>query len=611
MSGGAAAVLALSLVLRGWVASGGFFYLDDFVFTARAATHDAVDPSYLLEPYNSHLMPGAYLWVWVLTRLLPLNYGAVVVSSLALQALLGGLYFMLLRRMFGPTPVVLVPFTVLVLSPITLPADVWWSAALNQLPQQIAMVAVLLLHVDHLRTGRVSRGLAGVLALAAGLAFSEKTVLAVPLVFALTALFFARGDVVTRVRRTLADHRAVWVGYAVVTIPYAVYYLLRVPSPAREPGSGASILQLVMESFARAVAPGLLGGPWHWAQIGYAGALADPGPFATGIAVVLVSAVVAGSCLLRRDAWRGWSLGLGYALTNLVLLVGSRAAFIGPVIAGEYRYVTDVALVTSLALALALAPLAGRWQAGRPPALEVRPRVRRWLRSPGVAELVAEVPRVRRGPLVAAVVVALSVSATWSTLAYDRFWRANPAKDWVETAREDLSHASPEVVLADAYVPQDVAWALLGRYATVSHLLSPLPSPPPTLADGPTDDALFMLDDDGHLRRATVTGVTGKDGPRRGCGWRVEGRPVEVPLRRETAAFTWTVRIGYISSGTTDGTVTVGDGSTPVTFHDGLGSVFLRAEGPVDAVTVETDRQGVVVCTDDVTVGSPSPVAER
>ncbi|SES39865.1 hypothetical protein SAMN05216199_3317 [Pedococcus cremeus] len=606
----AATVLAIGLLLRGWVGWRGFFYLDDFVFTARAATHSVFDAHYLLEPYNSHFMPGSYVWVWVLTRLLPFNYGAVVVTSMLLQGVLGVLFYVLLRRLFGSHLLILVPFTMFVLTPMTLPANLWWAAALNQLPQQLALVGVLLAHVTYLRTGRTARGLVGPFVLLAGLAFSEKTLLALPLLLAFTVLFFAAGRPLRRTRDALVQHRIIWAGYAVVTVPYMLFYVSTVPSPARQPGTGASVVQLVMESFVRAVVPAILGGPWHWAQIGYAGALADPGPFACAVALVVLAGVVAGSCLARRGAWRGWALALGYAVTNLVLLVVSRAAFIGPVIAGEYRYVTDVALVAALGLALALVPLSGQWRAGRPATLDERPALRRWLDTDPVRELLDELPRPRAAAWIAVAVTALTVSAAWSTVSYDQFWRINPARPWVETARSELSGYTTPPVLADGYVPQEVAWALLGDYATVSHLLSPLPTPPRTLADGPTSDSLYMLDDRGRVRRAAVSGVSALPGPRKGCGWRIGAQPVTVPLQRSTLPFSWTVRIGYISSGTTKGAVTIGGTRTPVEFHAGLGAVFLRANGAFDEVRLETAGDGAVVCSDDITVGAPVPVQE-
>lgn len=601
------AILVLSCITRGWVAWRGYYYLDDFAFMAMAAHHSAFDLGFLLTPYNSHLMPGAYLWVWLLTRTMPFQYGGVVVVTMALQLLLDLGFYTVLRRLFGATPAILLPFAVFVLSPLTLPGTLWWAAAVNQVPQQLAMVAALLAHVAYLRTGRVRHGLYGVLALVGGLLFSEKTLLVLPLLAALTVLFFTSGSLPDRLRAVVLPHRRVWLAYGAVALPYAAYYLSHVPSPARHPGQGSAIVQLGLESLVRAVIPALLGGPWTWAQIGYAGALADPSPFACGVALVVAVAVVGGSCLVNRNAWRGWALAAGYGLVNLVVLVFSRAAFIGPTIGDEYRYVTDVSLVATLGLALATLPIVGRWHSGPVTAPTPRASFREWLGSPSVREVVAVLPRPSKTAVVGAATVALAASATWSTVGYDQFWHPNPARPWVQTASAAVASADPGAVLADGYVPEPVAWALLGQYATVGQLLSPLPHPPRTLASGPAADELVVLDSTGHLHRATVDGIPARKGPVTSCGWRLGADPVTIPLQRETLPFHWTMRIGYLSSSATSGAVTVGGHRTTVSFHPGLGAVYLTVDGAVSSVDVSPLRGHGTVCTDEVVVGNAVP----
>lgn len=603
----AAAVLVLALATRGWVAWRGYYYLDDFTFMAKAAHHPAFDLRYLLEPYNSHLMPGAHLWVWLLTRTMPLRYGAVVVVTLFLQAVLALLFHTLLRRLFGPSPATLVPFTILVLSPLTLPGTVWWAAAVNQVPQQLAMVAALLAHTTYWRTGRLRHGLAGPVALVAGLLFSEKTLLLLPLLAGLSLLFLTTGPALHRLRVALVRARWVWLAYAAVAAPYLAYYALHVPSPARHPGQGSSIVQLGLESLVRGVVPGLLGGPWTWAQIGYAGALADPRPFACAVALLVATLVVGGTCLATRDAWRGWALATGYGVLNLVVLAFSRAAFIGPVIGDEYRYVTDLALVAALGTGLATMPLAGRWRLAAVTRLSARDAFRRWLAGPGVREVVAELPRLSARSVATASTLALAASATWTTLAYDQYWHPNPARAWVRTASTQLAAADAGAVLADSYVPEKVAWALLGEYATVGQLLSPLRHPPRTLASGPAADRLYVLDSTGTLHLATVDGIPARKGPARGCGWRLAAAPVTIPLTRQTLPFRWTMRIGYLSTAATSAVVTVGGRSTTVAFHPGLGSVYLLVDGAVGEVSISPVRGAATVCTDEVTVGTAVP----
>ena len=46
--------------MSGWLGFRGYFYLDDFAFTGRAATNSVFDLHYLMVSYNSHQMPGSF-----------------------------------------------------------------------------------------------------------------------------------------------------------------------------------------------------------------------------------------------------------------------------------------------------------------------------------------------------------------------------------------------------------------------------------------------------------------------------------------------------------------------------------------------------------------------
>jgi hypothetical protein len=116
-----------------------------------------------------------------------------------------------------------------------------------------------------------------------------------------------------------------------------------------------------------------------------------------------------------------------------------------------------------------------------------------------------------------------------------------------------------------------------------------------------------VIDRDGRIRPAAVSGVSALPAPTAGCGWRVGQGTTTIPLQRATLPFTWTVRIGYISSRASPGVVTVGGSTTPVTFHDGLGAVYLPAAGAVTQVAIGGLDPGTTLCTDEVVVGAPVP----
>ena len=363
---GALLLAVLQTVLRGVLAYRGSFYIDDFGFTGRAARL-GLSPHWLFHEYNSHIMPGSFVWVWATTKLAPLSYAPVATVDIVLQAVIALQFYRLLRDLFGVRPAILVPYAVYLLSPVTLPAFLWWAAALNQLPQQLAIVLALRCHVAYLRTGRVRRGVLGVAAFVFGLAFSEKSLLIVPLVFGTTLLCFTGGGPVRRSWNTVVRHWRVWLAYLVVTLPYAIFYELAVPSPVRALPSGASTLGLVDVSFRDALLPGLLGGPWRWRAIGSAGGLANPPAVVSWIVLAAVLVFLAVTVARRRGAVFGWALAAGYGALNLALLDVSRATFIGPFIGHEYRYITDVALVATIGGALAMIPLrGGGWAAAEP-----------------------------------------------------------------------------------------------------------------------------------------------------------------------------------------------------------------------------------------------------
>ena len=520
LSPGSVQVVALGLiatqaVLRGWTCVRGFFYLDDFSFTGRAMEYPLWSSEYLLYPYNSHVMPGSYAWVWLSTHLFPLSWVPVALAMVALQALVSFVAYRLLVDLFGRRGWILVPLAVVTLSPISLPASLWWAAALNQLPQQLALVGVLLLHVRYLRTGRRAYAVGAAAALAGGLLFSEKSLLAGPFVLTLTLSFFTTGGLLHRIGQTLRRHWLVWLLYAFVSVPYLWYYVTRVPTPLRPPAPGHDSLELGLQSVFRATIPGLLGGPWHWAEIGFAGGLADPDAFFVVVSTLVVGLVVAATLVAHHGAAPAWGILAGYALLNLVLLARSRATLIGPIVGTEYRYQTDLALVAAVTIAFATMPVIGTYRLATPTPLRPRRGARTWL-AEQVMEPMRSVGLVGPGggaflPLVATGV--LVASSTWSTVTYDPLWVKNPARPYVTTLRAETAAMPDGTVLADGPAPDEVAWALLGPYNRLAHLSAPFMPPEQMLTVGHVGSSMALPDDSGRLGLASVVGVPAETGP--------------------------------------------------------------------------------------------------
>ena len=587
----AALLVLLQLGLRGWAAPQGYLSLDDFLFMGRSVSSESV-PHFLFTAYNGHFMPGSLLLVKAMTAIAPLQYWPVVVVSLVLQAVVSVLVYRLLVRLCGVRPAILVPFAVYLFSVITLPTFLWMAAWIQALPQQLAMVTALLLHVRYLQEGRRRDAFLAVLAVALGLLFFEKTVLTVGVLFLLTALYFTPGRGLASWWRALRNHGRVWVAHVALLAGYVALYFTRTSDSLSAPPSPTTVLDIVQSAVSDALLPAFFGGPWRWEPVGFSDASAAPGQAGQVVGFVLAAVVIELGVLVGRGAWRGLVvIGLYVAAVETLLILG-RGNLPNPFIGGEYRYLQDVALIAAISLALAfLGPRRSPVDLPAPESGELRDAVRRHLASPLV---------------VAAIVVALVASSTVSLLRFTDRWSGNPAKPFLANALHDAAVNKGAVVL-DTDVPRDVVWPLLGPYHQPSHLLSPV-HPDLHFNRLPADRPL-AFGRTGHLVRAQVQpGATNAAGPTPSCGWRLTpAAATTVRLKSKIFAWRWGVRLGYIASRA--GQVTARAGATTVTLdvHQGLGEVYWFIDGGPDRVTLTTTTPGLVLCTDEVTVGNIVP----
>ena len=160
----AAVLVAVQLLIRGVLAFRGYFYWDDLILVGRADTHSLLSPSFLFDDHDGHVMPGAFLVAGAITRLAPLTWVGPAISLVVLQllaslALLRSLYVML-----GWRPVLLVPLTFALFTPLGVPGFAWWAAALNSLPMLAALAWVCADAILLVRTGNQRYAATGVLA---------------------------------------------------------------------------------------------------------------------------------------------------------------------------------------------------------------------------------------------------------------------------------------------------------------------------------------------------------------------------------------------------------------------------------------------------------------
>ena len=612
VSRAAAVLIIVQTVYRGWLSSRGWFVGDDFAFIGRAQTMPLWSHDYLITDYNGHVMPGAFFIVHLFTSWWPFSFAPVVALNVVLQLATAVLFYRLLVMLFGARPGILLALGVYLFAPLTLPAFLWWAAALNQLPQQLAMVGALCLHVSYLRTGRTWRGWLGALAVAGGLLFSEKTLVVVVFIAALTVFYFGAGTPARRVLTAWRRHWPVWVAYLVVVIPYAAYYLTAVPTQARSGATSESVSELATNMIGHAVFPALLGGPWRWYSVSANAAVAHPTSVAVWASLIVAVAVISASILLAHRAVYAWILAGIYAAMVIGLLAASRGAVVGPIAGLEYRYSTDLGLIVALCGALAFLPLRGDFQRAEPQQLIRRSsataaltHLRESVATPEKETSPAPAASPLLGPI--AVVALLFVSALISNNGYERVWSDNLAKTYVQTARADIESHHGQLTIADVGVPDRVVWSLVTPGHMTSQLLGHSEPRPRFLQPGESSETLYIPDDGGHLRIAGVRGVNNAPGPNGACGWYVAADRTYVALAQPTYAWSWIVRIGYLASKNTTTDITVGDTTTHVAIRAGVHSLYVMGSGRFEDIAFAGLPTGTL-CTNDVQVGVPIPI---
>lgn len=592
------AVVVMLAVMAAWRASiysGSWFGADDFVYQSRA---HRLGLSWTLLDYNyqGQYMPGGFLLAALDERLAPLNWHLVVVEVVLLQVLAGWTFWRLLVTAFGASRLLLVPFGLYLLTPVTVPAANWWSASLNSLPllvvTPLAMTSALLL----LRTGRPRHAVAAALWTAVGLLFFVKALLLVAVLPLLVlALRHTTGE---RLSRAAVVRRCglLWLLLVPVVVGYGLLYFsapkYAVSGDLQVPGSISSLLSLYEVGLGHVLAPGLVGGPWRWVGTDAPTALSNVAFAPMLLSWIAVGATVLLACRVRRRGASVWLVLLVWACGDLAFVAVGRLNLLNSFLALESHYLADAMPLAWFAVAYSFLPVQG--EPGRP---------LRWERL----HLPQSVLRYRAA---AAVVVAslVAVSSLTSVHAFsqDRHSRQD-ARTYVETAARELKAAPPDLTLYDRDVPPSLLNGLFASEARTSKVLAPVipdrfgPRLFPVYAEHP-----YVFDDRGHLRTAKVGGVQLQTGPDRGCGWSVHGGPRTLPWASRVFDFSWALRIGYLASEDTDVSVAFGRSSRLLHLHRGLGQVIVPVEGAGDGMTL-TVGGTATVCVGDAQIGNVEP----
>ncbi|MFG1875103.1 hypothetical protein ACGFIV_09720 [Sphaerisporangium sp. NPDC049003] len=474
--------------LRVPILRGAYFIEDDLLFVGDAYEHELTF-DFLFRVHKGHLMPGALGLTWVESRLAAYDWLLVASVTLVLQALVAVLMFRLLWSLFGPRMGILLPLAVYLFCPLTIPAFSWWSAALNAVPLQLAMVLALAAQLRHARGEGTRHAWKALGWVVFGIAFSTKGVFVPLLLFALTTAYLRVDGTgwFTSVARELRGHWRLWGVHVLLMGGYTALYLSR---QYTAPGEGAAVpkpgvaADLLGTLLGRTLPTGVVGGPLSWGPVPSTGGMADPSTFLVAAAWTALAVLVGATLLYRRRAARAWLVVAVYVVAvDAVPTVIARGTALG-LVGAETRYVADAVVVFAVCLGLALLPSRGE-------------------------------PDPYRRPLPAGTVVPLVTGLaagaylTMSVVSIENFRQTlsgELVRTYLGNVRAALAKAPADTVIFSRPVPDSIVLPWNGSRRLSHHLLAPLASPALRArmrVPEPSDQAM-VFDDSGKLVPVSV-----------------------------------------------------------------------------------------------------------
>lgn len=581
---GAIALIGLHLVVRAILAFGGYFYWDDLVLVGRAGTQDLLSPGYLFDDHDGHVMPGGFLLGGLITRAAPLVWFWPALSLLLLQLLASLALLRTLHVILGWRPVLLLPLTFALFTPLGVPGYAWWAAGLNSLPMLAALAWVCGDAILLVRTGKQRYAVSGALVFLGGLLFFEKAAVIPFVAFTVTALLaYVQAHphpVATVWRRGLR----LWGATLALTAAWIAVYLT-VVDQQRWSSDLTMTWDLLRRSFTHGIVPGLAGGPWVWQRWAPASPWGVPPVTVMALGWLALAAVLAVSLLRKQRIGPVWAVALGYAVACQIPIYLMRSSqFTALELAQTLRYLPDLVVVLAL---LAAVGLCAPNRAGS-----------RWLDA-----------APRRTAVLAALTIAFLASSLYSTATFLTSWRDNPTKSYLQTAQASLAeaHRNSEATQLDQEVDPMILQRMLFPENLASHMFALLDERP-EFSSSTTE--LRMLNSSGAVIDAQVTWVrTITAGPIPNCGYLVQpDQPVRMPLDGPLLPADWTAEINYLANSEGSLTFTLDDGvPAKVPVHPGLNRVYVRLPGAGTGINVTATTAALSVCLASGPLGHLAP----
>jgi hypothetical protein len=581
---GGIALVGLQAVVRIVLVSRGYFWQDDFLHLSQART-DGFSPDFILQDYNDHLEPAKFTVVWLVLELFGFSYAAAATTMVVLQLATSLALLWVLRRLFGHSVVLLVPFAAYLFTPLGLVSGTWWAASLEGLPLQLCMLLTIGAASVCLEVGSWRWAVASWAAFVLGLLFWEKALLILPALLATVVLVMLKGMRPAARWSYLRASWRLWVGHLVIALIYLVWYVTVIAFDSNQRSNDVDIGEVVDKLLLRTWLPGLFGGPWSGS--GAENTLAaTPGATVIVICVVLAAALVLGSFATRGiGAIEGWLLLACYLWADVFLVLVGRTDF-ASFLARDPRYVADALPIAVIAVCAAYAPPVD-------PAAARPPRVPAMVRRP------VELLTGRISPaVVSSAVIVVICSALFTTTQTSGALRHEYARTYTESAL-GAARADPSLVLVDSSAPPvDVV-------AQPVSIIYSAAGVPVTFDAASTH--LSILNGFGEPRPVTILAPALEErGPRRDCGWLVRREPKGI-ASVERADRRSVLRLGYFSGGSTTLEVTVGGLRQEVSSAPGLGEAFFPLGDSTGRLRVAVAAGHSPVCVSDVSVGVPWP----
>src|ERR1700721_709135 len=349
----AAVLVAVQLLIRGVLAFRGYFYWDDLILVGRAGSHSLLSPSFLFDDHGGHVMPAAFLVAGAITRLAPLNWVGPAISLVVLQLLASLALLRTLYVILGWRPVLLVPLTFALFTPLGVPGFAWWAAALNSLPMLAALAWVCADAILLVRTGNQRYAATGVLAYLGGLLFFEKAAVIPFVAFAVAALLsHVQGGDRSAMRTVWRAGIRLWTASLALTGIWVVVYLA-VVNQHRWSSDLTMTWDLLRRSVTHGIVPGLAGGPWVWGRWAPASPWAVPPTTVKALGWLVLAAALGISLARKQRIAPMWLTAAGYVVACQVPIYLMRSSrFTVLELAQTLRYFPDLVVVLALLAAV-------------------------------------------------------------------------------------------------------------------------------------------------------------------------------------------------------------------------------------------------------------------